>query len=169
MTQNYLTAALFIVRSHQFSNPDECWYIHEDSSEYCRMLKTALEWGKKCNIISRFYLSTRGAAIFWKPDEHDKKNIEVQCQLTEPYGQVLCHFNNDKDFKSPEVWKKVRLVNSNNKAQKGYVKYFNYQTKTFMFEPKLARPNIRPVAIRQTQNPRNLRPPKNGKSSKNSK
>ena len=139
--------------------------MHEDTSEFCRYLKSILDWGKKLQVISRFYISGRGTAVYWKPDEMDEANIEVQCQIMEPFAQILCHFDNDDDIKDIEKWKNVRLVNHNSKARRGHDKYFNYATKTFIFEKKIENPNPRPKPTPANKNPDNKEGKKPGKIS----
>ena len=161
---DYINAAMFIVRNYQFSKPNNCWYLHEDTSEFCRYLKSILDWGKKLQVISRFYISGRGTSVYWKPDEMDEANIEVQCQIMEPFAQILCHFDSDEDVKDIEKWKNVRLVNHNSKARRYHDKYFNYATKTFIFEKKIQNPNPRPKPTPANKNSNNKDGKKHGKS-----
>ena len=85
-------------------------------------------------MISRYFLSGKGATIYFPADEHSAN--EQQCAILEPEGQILCHFENEDQVNSKECWEKIRSVNSV-KPKRGFTRYFDYKKKIFVFRKKI--------------------------------
>lgn len=123
----------FLVKAHQFAYKDACWYLHEDLPPFLRYLKNVLEAAKSKGRISKFFLSSRGCAVFF-PADLKYEDKEIQLQIIEPWGQILCHMTDPKDFTCPDVWERIKCVNKHQKPKPGKLKYFDYKQKKFVIE-----------------------------------
>ena len=139
-TFDYLMKAAFMVKAYQFAHKNACWYLHEDLSPFLRYLKGVLDAAKNAKILSKFFLSTRGCAIFFN-DKSERG--EFQIQITEPWAQILCHMTKEKHWTCPDIWDNIRNVNKHTKPKPGKMKYFNYKMKKFVIEnrPGYVRPS----------------------------